>query len=90
MSRDLLEKVVEKTGVTKSVAIDVLNTITQSIVNSVKEGNRVLLSGLGSFSQQTRAAKKGRNPKTGEPIDIPEKIVPKFKPSKVFKEALQS
>jgi len=66
------------------VVIDaVLKTIKEGLVNDGK----VTLVGFGTFNAVTQAARKARNPKTGEAIDVPEKMVVKFKPAAAFKEA---
>lgn len=84
----LIEKLAEKTGLTKSQAENFLDATIQIIQKSVARGEEVKLVGFGSFSQQKRMSRKGRNPKTGEPVNIPGSNVPRFKPGKDFKDLL--
>jgi integration host factor subunit beta len=60
----------------------VLDTFFDEIGKRLAEGGRVELRGFGAFSTRERAARKGRNPRTGEAVDVPEKKVPYFKPGK--------
>lgn len=60
----------------------VLDTFFDEIAKRLAEGGRVELRGFGAFSTRERAARKGRNPRTGETVDVPEKKVPYFKPGK--------
>jgi DNA-binding protein HU-beta len=66
-------------------AKQLIDTFCDTIMSEVKQGNRVQISGFGTFELRNRKAKKGRNPQTGEQIVIPERSVPFFKPSKDFK-----
>ncbi|NNC23344.1 integration host factor subunit beta [Salinisphaera sp. USBA-960] len=58
--------------------------LQKTIVRELAEGGRVEIRGFGSFSVNHRPARRGRNPKTGAPVDIPEKYVPHFKPGKAL------
>lgn len=60
----------------------VLDTFFDEIAKRLAEGGRVELRGFGAFSTRERGARKGRNPRTGEAVDVPEKKVPYFKPGK--------
>ena len=60
----------------------------ESIAGALKDGDEVRLPGFGTFSVRQRNASKGRNPRTGEPIQIPASKLPKFKAGKILKEAL--
>ena len=62
-----------------------VKTIIDSLDNTLSEGGRVEIRGFGSFSLNHRPARLGRNPKTGEKVDVPEKFVPHFKPGKELK-----
>ncbi len=64
----------------------ILKQYEAHIINELQAGNTVQLTGFGTFSTRERAARKGRNPQTGEPLDIPSSVVPKFKPGKNFKD----
>ena len=70
----LIERVAEKTGLTKNALVD---------------GEKVQLIGFGNFEVRERAARKGRNPQTGEEIEIPASKVPAFKPGKSLKDAVK-
>lgn len=77
---DLVNLVSNKTGLTKVKSNEVINAITSSISESLSNGDKVTLVGFGTFTTSKRNARKGRNPKTGEVIDIPAKTVARFKP----------
>ena len=85
---ELVEEVAGMTQLTKKHAEIVVNTVFDSIVDSLRAGERIELRGFGSFRIRTRGARVGRNPKTGNPVDVPEKIIPYFKPGKELKELL--
>ena len=70
--------------VTKTQVKEILQTLTETIREKVKEGEDVKLTGFGRFYLQHRAGRTGRNPMTGESLEIPPKDVPKFKVSKKF------
>jgi len=76
---DLVKSISEQTGLTKTKSIEVLDALTATISNSLSEGEKVTLTGFGTFTTSNRTARKGRNPKTGESIDIPAKKVARFK-----------
>ena len=77
---DLVNSVAEKTGLTKTKSNEVINAITSSISESLSNGDKVTLVGFGTFTTSQRNARRGRNPKTGEVINIPAKTVARFKP----------
>jgi DNA-binding protein HU-beta len=62
-----------------------LEAILEVIMNTVANGDKVSLIGFGSFEPATRKARTARNPATGETVEVPEKVVPKFKPGREFK-----
>jgi len=66
-------------------AKQLIDTFCDTIMSEVKQGNRVQISGFGTFELRNRKSKKGRNPQTGESIIIPERAVPFFRPSQEFK-----
>ena len=66
----------------------VVDIFFEEISSRLAEGGRVELRGFGAFSTRERDARKGRNPRTGEPVDVPAKRVPYFKPGKEMREAL--
>lgn len=67
---------------------DVIGSFTKVVTEQVAKGEKISISGLGSFEASERSARDGRNPITGETIHIPAKKAPKFKAAKAFKEAL--
>ena len=79
---DLINKVAEDANLSKAQATEAVNCVLNSIEGTLKEGNKVAVLGFGTFSVSERAARMGRNPKTGEAIQIKAKNVIKFKPGK--------
>lgn len=79
---DLAAKVAAAAGVTRAQSMAMLDALGPIIRTSTADGLTVALPGLGRFATRTRAARTGRNPATGAPLDIPEKAVLAFKPSK--------
>ena len=75
-------KELSEAELTVTEAATILDLITKSIKNTLKEGEIVAIPGLGKFATKERSARKGRNPATGKPIDIPAKIIVTFKASK--------
>lgn len=73
-------------GTTKKDAEAVINAALEAITNALSKGEKVQLTGFGTFEVKHRNARTGRNPHTGEAISIPAKNVPGFKPGKVLKE----
>ena len=76
---DLVNSISEKTGLTKSKTNEVVDALVSSITESLKSGEKVTLVGFGTFATTKKEARKGRNPKTGETIEIPSKTVAKLK-----------
>ena len=85
---DLVEKVSREAEMTKKDAEQLVEIIFESIVGSLNKGEKIELRGFGSFRIRERDARKGRNPKTGEAVDIPAKRVAYFKPGKELKETI--
>ncbi len=85
----IIEAVHEKVGGTKVSAEQTVDTVIESIVNTLKKGGEVSIAGLGIFSVKKRAARTARNPRTGESIQVPEMKVPKFRAAKALKEAVK-
>ena len=83
-----LSVIAEDAGVTKSAAEKSLAAIIDCVVREVKADRGLILPGLGSFSLAKRAARKGRNPRTGEAIKIPASKTVKFKPAQALKDAV--
>lgn len=78
----------KKSHVSEGLVGDVIKSFTTVTTNALAKGDEVQLVGFGSFKVVHRAATTGRNPATGKTIDIPAKNVPKFKPGKAFKDAV--
>ena len=76
---DLINAMATETGLSKADAKRALESFIVTTTNALKKGNRVGLTGFGSWTVTTRAARKGRNPQTGHEINIPAKRVVKFK-----------
>jgi len=76
---DLVNSISEQTGLTKTKSNQVVDTLTSVIAETLSKGEKVTLVGFGTFTTTDRNARKGRNPKTGEVIEIPAKRVAKFK-----------
>lgn len=86
---DIANAVHQKLGGTKVQAEEVVDTVIESIVSTLKKGGEVSVAGLGIFSTKTRAARQARNPRTGESIHVPAMRVPKFRPAKALKDAVK-
>jgi integration host factor subunit beta len=85
---DLVEAVIDSTGVTKREAEMMVNTFLESIIDSLNKGEGVELRGFGSFRIRSRGGRVGRNPRTGESVNVPPKKVPYFKVGKELKELI--
>jgi DNA-binding protein HU-beta len=85
---DLIDAVSERTGLARSDAARAVEALLGAVTDALKAGDTVALSGFGSFVAKTRAARTGRNPRTGESIDIPASRAPAFKAGKALKDAL--
>ena len=83
---DLIEEVSAISRLTKKTSEVVVNTFFDSIVGSLQRQEKVELRGFGSFKLRRRRARTGRNPKTGERVDVPAKVVPYFKPGNDLRE----
>ncbi len=86
---DIIEKVQETLGGTKADAERAVETMINSIVETLKDGNEVSIAGLGIFSAKMRNARTARNPRTGEAIEVPAMRVPKFRAAKALKDAVK-
>jgi nucleoid DNA-binding protein len=85
---DLIDSISSKIDLPKGTAERVVNTIFDDVVAALKNGDKVNISGFGTFQAANRKARTGRNPKTGEAIEIPASRSAKFKPGKSLKDAL--
>ena len=86
---DLIRAVAEQAQMTKANAAQAVNAVFESITGSLKKGDPVTLVGFGSFKVSKRAARQGRNPRTGEPISIAAATVPSFSAGKGLKDAVK-
>jgi DNA-binding protein HU-beta len=85
---ELIDRAAKDVNITKSEASELLEAFLEGIKDALRKGDKVTIIGFGSFSISERKARKGRNPKTGEPIDIPASKAPKFTPSEALKKAI--
>jgi len=86
---ELIDKVAAGAGITKADAGKALDTVISSITSTIKKGQKVTLVGFGTFSVTKRAARQGRNPRTGAVLKIAARKVPKFSAGKTLKEAVK-
>ena len=86
----IVDKVHEVLGGTKAQSERAVDTMVDSIINTLKSGEEVSIAGLGIFSTKMRPARQGRNPRTGESIQIPAMRVPKFRAAKALKEVVKT
>jgi len=85
---ELINAIAKKAGLTKVQAKEAIDCYHETVAGVLKGGNSVDIAGFGSFSVAARAARTGRNPQTGAPLQIKASKVPKFKPGKGLKDAL--
>lgn len=86
---DLIETMAAQADISKAAAGVALDAVTEAIGKALKKGDTVTLVGFGTFSVAKRAARIGRNPKTGEELKIKASKAPKFKPGKALKDAVK-
>ncbi len=86
---DLIESIAKEVGIPKAKAEKMVNVFVEHIRSSLSSGGKVTVTGFGTFTVSHRAARTGRNPQTGETIQIPAVNVPHFKAGKAFKEAVR-
>jgi nucleoid DNA-binding protein len=85
----LAEELSKKSGINKKEALDIIDAFTVTIKDSLKRGDKVIISGLGTFMNLKRKGYLGKNAVTGEPLEVPEVIFPYFKASNILKESLK-
>jgi integration host factor subunit beta len=85
---ELVEEVSRVSDLTKKHSELIVETVFRSIVTALQRGEKIELRGFGSFRLRQREPRKGRNPKTGDKVDVPPKKVPYFKPGKELKELI--
>jgi integration host factor subunit beta len=85
---ELVEEVSRVSDLTKKHSEVIVDTVFQTIVDALHRGDKIELRGFGSFRLRQREPRKGRNPKTGDKVDVPPKRVPYFKPGKELKDLI--
>ncbi len=85
---DLVEEVAKATDMTKKDSEKLVEIVFDSIIESLKKGDKIELRGFGSFRVRQRGSRRGRNPKTGAPVSVPAKRVAYFKPGKELKDLI--
>jgi DNA-binding protein HU-beta len=85
---DLIESVASKTELPRAIAERAVTAVFDDIVSALKQGDKVAISGFGTFAVSARKARTGRNPKTGDPIEIAASKSAKFKAGKILKDSL--
>ena len=86
---ELIDEIADKTDLTKKQTDAILTALTETITDTVSSGEKVTLVGFGSFEAKDRKAREGRNPRTGEKLEIPATKVPVFSAGKDFKVKLK-
>jgi integration host factor subunit beta len=87
---ELVDEVARVVQLTKKQAETIVNIVFDSIVDSLRAGQKIELRGFGSFRLRSRKSRTGRNPKTGEKVEVPSKKIPYFKPGKELKELINT
>ena len=87
---DLVEEVARVTELTRKDSEVIVDTMFESVIKALKTGDKLEVRGFGSFRVRQRNARVGRNPKTGEKVEVPAKRIPFFKPSKELKDFVNS
>jgi DNA-binding protein HU-beta len=85
---ELIQEVADEANLTKTQAQDAVRALLKTIMGVVADGDKITLVGFGSFEPKVRSAREGRNPQTGETIQIPAARVPSFSAGKTFREAV--
>jgi len=87
--QDVVAKIAKDTGLTKTAAVGVIDSLIESITKALKKGDTVSFVGFGTFKTSHRKARKARNPQTGAPINIPKRRVARFTAGKALKQAVK-
>lgn len=85
---ELIDTTANNAGMTKTDVQKTLEAMLDTITREVRRGEKVALTGFGTFELRKRAARTGRNPQTGEQMRVPASKAPAFKPGKAFKDAV--
>ena len=86
---ELVEAVAERAGMTKAAAARAVDAVVEAVTSALAEGQKVVITGFGTFEVRQRAARMGRNPQTGEAMHIPATKTPAFKAGKSLKDAVR-
>jgi len=86
---DLVAYVAKKANLTAKAAKEAVNSVFKAISETLKKGDKVVVTGFGTFMVRSRAARKGRNPQTGAPINIPARKTPGFTAGKALKKMVR-
>jgi DNA-binding protein HU-beta len=86
---ELIALLANQAGVTQKVAEEVLKALTDAVATELKKGEKVVVTGFGTFEVRHRVARKGKNPRTGEPITVPAQKTPAFRAGKLLKAAVK-
>lgn len=87
--KDLIAHVAKKANLTNKASAEAVNAMLNGIRDSLKKGDKVVITGFGTFSVRNRSARPGRNPKTGERITLQARKAPGFTPGKTLKKAVR-
>ena len=87
--QELISQVADRAGLSRNDASRAIETMLEIVTATLKRGDEVRLVGFGNFSITRRKSSTGRNPRTGEPMQIKASVQPKFRPGKVLKDAVQ-
>lgn len=87
---ELIEEVAKAAEINRKHSEIIVNTVFNTIIDALHRGDKIELRGFGSFRIRQRGPRKGRNPKTGDAVDVPAKRIPYFKPGKELKELINS
>ena len=87
--QELISKIAEKAGISKKDAGAALTALTATVTEELKAGEKIAIPNLGTFEVRERAARTGKNPRTGEAVEIAAKRIPAFKAAKALKDAVE-
>jgi integration host factor subunit beta len=85
---DLIDEISRTTDISRKDSELIVDTVFESIIKSLRSGQKIEIRGFGSFRTRERQSRVGRNPKTGARVDVPAKRIPYFKPSKELKDVV--
>ena len=85
---ELIDHVAEAADISKAAAARALEAVLEGVANSLQNAEQVVLVGFGTFAVKARSARTGRNPRTGEPINISAARIPTFRPGKALRDAI--